>query len=82
MANNHYFGFMKLVLYQISDVWRNVIKTFFSSDLELMSDEVKQILSNPEDAEKYRNALKEIKEDSSKEVTIELSNHDHLTLIQ
>ena len=73
---------MRLILYQISDAIKNVIKTFFASDLEVMSDEVRQILSNREDAEKYKDAVKKIEEDKLPSITITLSDERELTLIQ
>ena len=61
-------------------------KTIFESlsprDMEVMSEEVKQILSNPEDARKFKEAVRKIEEHKEKEVTIELSNHTKLTLVQ
>ncbi len=72
---------MKLVLYQIKDAIINVMRTFFTSDLDVMSDEVREILSNPEDAKLYREAVNKI-EKGQNEVTIELSNKNKLTLVQ
>lgn len=73
---------MLLIFYQISDALKNVIKTFFSSDLDIMSDEVRQILSNPEDAKKYKNAVKEIEKNNLPSITITLSDKSELTLVQ
>ncbi len=73
---------MKLILFQMSDAIKRVIKTFFSSDLDVMSDEVREILSNPEDAKIYRDAVNQIEKGKEKEVTITLSNKNQLTLVQ
>ncbi len=72
---------MKMILYDISDAIKNVIKTFFASDSELMSDEVRQILSNPEDAKKYKDAIKKIGEGTEQSITITLSDNRELTLV-
>jgi hypothetical protein len=65
---------------QIIAVSSTLFKHVFSSDNGLMSEEVKEILSNPEDTEKYRKALKEV-EETQKSVTITLSNNKTLTLV-
>lgn len=70
-----------MILLQIRDAMRRVMDTFLSSDLDVMSSEVRDILSNPEDAKKYKEAVTKI-EKGEKEVTIELSNNSKLTLIQ
>lgn len=73
---------MELILETITHAVRNVIRTFFASDLDVMSDEVRQILSNPDDAKKYRQAIDDIRTGKEKEVTIQLSNKRSLTLVQ
>ncbi len=72
---------MKLVLSQITGALKTVLRSFFASDLDVMSDEVREILSNPDDAKKYMDAVNQI-ENGQNEVTITLSNNKQLTLIQ
>jgi len=57
------------------------IKLFFSDDLDVMSTEVREILANPRDAQKYISAINRIK-NGEQEVTITLSNQKEFTLIQ
>jgi len=47
---------MKEIIQQIFDAIENVIKTFFSNELDIISDEALEILSVPEDAKLYREA--------------------------
>jgi hypothetical protein len=47
-----------------------------------MSKEVKKILSNPDDAKKYRESLDILQIENKKEVTIEFSNNRKLTIVQ
>jgi len=69
---------MKVVLTQISGALRSVINSFFSNDLDVMSEEVRQILSNKDDAEKYKEAVKKI-ESGEQTITITLSNNKELS---
>lgn len=67
---------------QIINAVGNVIGSFFSNDMDVMSPEARRILSNPEDREKYMEAvqfLKEHPEKKQKEIT--LSNNEKLTLV-
>lgn len=73
---------MKVIIFEIKDAVRNMLKSFFSSDLDVMSDEVRTILSNPVDAQKYKDAVKDIEEGRKTSVTIELSNKREITLVQ
>jgi len=72
------------VIIELSRSFTNILDTFFGSDTDLMSKKVKQILANPEDKEKYLEALKELKELEKKgeqgTKTIVLSNKESLTL--
>ena len=72
---------MKIIFYQIGDAIKEMIKSFFVSDLDVMSEEVKEILSNPEDAEKYKKAVEEIK-GGKQTSTVLLSNNKEITLVQ
>jgi len=69
------------VIQQIKNAVGNVIESYFSSDLDIMSHEAKRILSNPEDKKKYMDAVEKLKNSEEKEVTITLSNHEEITLI-
>jgi archaellum biogenesis ATPase FlaH len=69
------------VIQQIKAAVGNVMETYFSSDLDVMSQEAKRIMSNPEDKKKYIEAVEKLKTSSEKEVTIILSNQEKITLI-
>lgn len=56
-------------------------RRLFDNDMDVMSREMKYILSNPEDAKVYRDAVQEIRKGAKKK-TIKLSNNKELTLIQ
>ncbi len=70
-----------MILSEFRNAVKNVLRTFFASDLDVMSDEVREILSNPEDAQKYKDAVRQI-ESGETEVTIKLSGNRELTLVQ
>lgn len=55
-------------------------KEIFVSDSKLISEEVSEILSNPLDTQKYKEAIKQVEETNEK-VTITLSNNKTLTLV-
>lgn len=58
-----------------------VFHTLFGSDNDVMSDELKKILSNPTDAQKLKDAIIDMKNNEEKKSkTIELSNHQQVTL--
>ncbi len=67
------------VIKQITNAVGNVIGSFFHSDLDVMSTEARKILSNPEDKEKYIQAIKTLQ--TEKEATITLSNKETITLV-
>lgn len=69
------------VIQQIKNAVGNVIETYFSSDLDVMSHEAKRIMSNPEDKKKYLEAVEKLKNPEQKEITITLSNREEITLI-
>lgn len=73
---------MKHVFLTIKDAIVSILQNVFTSDLDVMSDEVRQILSNPEDAKKYREAVKELRDGEKDTVTIQLSDRRSLTLTQ
>jgi hypothetical protein len=66
--------------YFISKLWA-AFRGVFRSDLDVMSYEVKQILSNKQDAELYQNAIDKIHSGEVEQVTITLSTGNQLTLI-
>ena len=72
------------IIQEITKSMRNVLDTFFGSDTDVMSDRVKEIMSNPDDKKNYLAALKRIKELESKgeqgKTTIILSNNEKLDL--
>lgn len=72
------------VLKELSWSFSSILNTFFGSDTDLMSQRVKDIMSNPSDKEKYFEALTKIKEYEKEgkpgSVTITLSDNEELTL--
>lgn len=44
----------------------NVIATFFSSDMDVVSEDTKKVLANPEDKKRYIDAVSSLKEKKSK----------------
>ncbi|RFZ92617.1 hypothetical protein D0C36_14470 [Mucilaginibacter conchicola] len=60
---------------------RNVLGSYFSSDMDVMSDEAKKIFSNPDDRKKYIEAVEKLKGTTSKEETIILSTQEKITLV-
>jgi hypothetical protein len=60
-----------------------VIVQYFSSNDQLLSSEIKEILDNPIDRQEYFKAIDELKksETPDKEVTLTLSNKKNITLI-
>lgn len=67
-------------LFFIQTVCR-VLRIAFITDLDVMSDEVRKILSNPEDAEKYKNAVKKIRDENKTSCEINLSDNTSITLV-
>ena len=41
------------IIQEITKSMRNVLDTFFGSDTDVMSDRVKEIMSNPDDKKNY-----------------------------
>lgn len=72
------------IIKEITISMKNVLSTFFGSDTDVMSDRVKEILSNPEDKKRYLEALSKLKEFEEKgeqgKQTITLSNNQKLEL--
>ncbi|WP_346236908.1 hypothetical protein ABDK00_013295 [Niabella insulamsoli] len=71
------FEVLKNILAATSNTWQDI----FSSHSEIMSDEVKKILSNPKDKEEYYEALQQLEKKEKEEVTIKLSDGNSLTLV-
>ena len=61
---------------------KEVFSTYFVSDDQLLSSDIKQILDNPEDRKKYFEAIDQLKDQEKpvKEVELELSNEKRITL--
>ncbi len=60
-------------LREVKNAVMNVVESYFSSDMQVMSSETKRIFSNPEDKKKYIDAIEKIQRGESKEESIELS---------
>jgi acetone carboxylase gamma subunit len=59
----------------------NLLKVVFASDTDVMSNEVRQIMSNPKDRKKFMEAIDRLKTEGSSEETITLSDNSTLTLV-
>lgn len=72
------------LLKELSINMLSVLDTFFGSDTDLMSNEVKDIMANPEDRKSYLKALENLKkmEETGEHgtETITLSNKETITL--
>jgi hypothetical protein len=72
------------IIKEITISMKNVLDTFFGSDTDVMSDRVKEIMSNPEDKKNYLAALSKLKELEAKgeqgKETVTLSNNQKLEL--
>ena len=64
----------------ITQALGNVLRASFDSDMDLMSDDVKRIISNEEDRKIYRDAIEKLKMTGGSE-TITLSNKETMTLV-
>ncbi len=72
------------IIKEITDSMKSVLDTFFGSDTDVMSDRVKEIMSNQNDRKNYLEALSKLKElekngEQGKE-KITLSNNQELEL--
>ncbi|CAN5396295.1 hypothetical protein BH10PSE19_BH10PSE19_23080 [soil metagenome] len=54
---------------------------YFTSDMDVMSQEAKRIFSNEDDKRKYIEAVEKLKKHESESETIILSNDDEITLV-
>lgn len=63
---------------------KNVLETFFGSDTDVMSNRVKDIMSNPDDKKSYLEALEKLRkfeeEGRQETVIVTLSNEEKLEL--
>lgn len=59
---------------------RYVFKSYFPSDTELVSPEVKKILANPENRKKYLNAVEKLSKGSPME-EVKLEDGSSMTLV-
>ncbi|PST84275.1 hypothetical protein C7T94_06020 [Pedobacter yulinensis] len=72
------------ILTELSVSIRNVLDTFFGSDTDVMSQQVKYIMANPQDRRNYLNALQKLRalEEQGQHGTevVRLSNNESLEL--
>jgi len=72
------------ILKELSISMSNVLETFFGSDTDVMSNQVKEIMANPEDRKSYLEALEKLRdlENEGKHGTqkVKLSNNEELEL--
>jgi hypothetical protein len=71
---------MTLVIKLFSRALGDVLE-YFTSDMDVMSEEAKRIFSNEEDKKKYLEAVQKLNAHKSERETITLSNHDEITLV-
>lgn len=65
---------------KIHSALNSMLESYFSSDMDIMSTEAKEIFSNPEDKKKYLDAVQKLRETSHEEKII-LSNKEEITLV-
>lgn len=59
---------------------KKVLNDFFNSDTEVMSQDIRKIMSNPDDKQKYLEALKELKIGNKKSTEVTFSTKEKMTL--
>jgi len=59
---------------------KKVLNDFFNSDTEVMSQDIKNIMQNPEDRKKYLDAIKQLKVENKKRAEVTFSNNEKMTL--
>ena len=67
----------------LKSILKEVIKVFnsyFVTNTDVMSPDVKEIMSNPEDRKKYLEAINALKSKEMEEVKIKLSTKKEMTL--
>ncbi len=57
-----------------------VFNSYFVTNTDVMSQDVKEILAHPEDRKKYLDAIEKLKSEKKEEVEIELSTKKKITL--
>ncbi len=71
---------MTLVIKLFSRALGDVLE-YFTSDMDVMSQEAKRIFSNEADKKKYLEAVERLKTHESESETIVLSNNEKITLV-
>lgn len=66
----------------ITETINILLEYLFYDDLDVMSPEVKQILSNPRDAKTYIDAIDRIRSGEVEQITITYSKNKTITLIR
>ena len=61
------------VILDIRNAVLEVITSFFRSDMDIVSPEAKEIMSNPADRKKYVDAVEKLKSGDQEKITIDLS---------
>jgi len=69
------------VIRLISRAVGGILGIYFTSDMDVMSDEAKKIFSNDEDRKKYIDAVEKLKNPENKEEPITLSTGEKITLV-
>lgn len=73
---------IKSVFSLLKETIRHLIGFIIYDDLDVMSPEVRQILSNPNDTQTYIQAINKIRSGEVDEITITYSKNKTLTLIR
>lgn len=69
------------VIKLITRAMGSVLGSYFGSDMDVMSEEAKQIFANEEDRKKYIDAVEKLKNTTERKETITLSNDRTITLV-
>lgn len=69
------------ILRHITGVWMAMFISAFDSKTDVISNDARQILSNPDDRDRYIKAVDELKKNPSTPQKVELSDHKEITLI-
>ena len=59
----------------------DILGSLFGSDMDVMSQDAKNIFANKEDRQKYIEAVEKLRSSDQKEETITLSNKETVTLV-
>ena len=67
------------VLLHTREALYNVLNTFFTEDTEVQSSELLRLLSDPDDAKQYYEAVDKVKDENVREITVVFSGNREIT---